>query len=134
VGFAVDEVELGQIFLEFFRFPCHYHSTGIHTHISSGGWKISPMEDAVQRHSLTPSTWTTLTYMHTKHGVYMNVTLTPRRDSLRSWVAPTNSLHIVKFKVSGLSWRWRQYVPEKRWYLPTSPYTTLLRRKRRSAK
>jgi hypothetical protein len=38
VGFMVDKVALGQVFLQFFVFPCQYHSTmGLHTHILSGG-------------------------------------------------------------------------------------------------
>jgi hypothetical protein len=39
--------------------PCYYHLTvAVHTHISSGEWT---MVTAVQRHILTPSTWTTTT-------------------------------------------------------------------------
>jgi hypothetical protein len=42
VGFMVDKVALGQVFSEFFCFPCPYHSTFVlHTHISSGGWTDS---------------------------------------------------------------------------------------------
>jgi hypothetical protein len=48
------------LFSEFFSFPHQYHSTvALSIHISSGGWKISPLVAAVQRHHLTPSTWTT---------------------------------------------------------------------------
>jgi hypothetical protein len=37
VGFVVDKVVLGQVFLRVFRFPCQYHSTVVlSTHISSG--------------------------------------------------------------------------------------------------
>jgi hypothetical protein len=42
--------------------PCQYHSTmTLHAHISPGGWTISLLVAAVkrQRHSLTPSIWTT---------------------------------------------------------------------------
>jgi hypothetical protein len=45
--------------LSSWAFPCQCHSTvALHTHISSGGWTIGPFETAVQRHSLTPLTWT----------------------------------------------------------------------------
>jgi hypothetical protein len=41
--------------------PCQYHSTmALYTHISSDGWTIGPLVTTVQRHSLTPSTWTKL--------------------------------------------------------------------------
>jgi hypothetical protein len=39
-------------FSKFFGFPWQYHSTvELHTHISSGGWKIGPLVAAVQRQS-----------------------------------------------------------------------------------
>jgi hypothetical protein len=38
--------------------PCQYHYTvALHTHTSSGGRTIGPLVAAVQRHSLTISTW-----------------------------------------------------------------------------
>jgi hypothetical protein len=41
-------------------FLCQYHSTmDLHTHISSGEWKIGPLVAAVRRHGLTKSTLTT---------------------------------------------------------------------------
>jgi hypothetical protein len=44
-------------------FPCQYHSTlFLHVHISTGGWTIGPFVTAVQRRSLTPSTWSLSTY------------------------------------------------------------------------
>jgi hypothetical protein len=57
VGFVVDKVALGQVFLRVLRFfPCQYHSTVfLHTHISSGGWTVCPLAAAVQRRSLAPS-------------------------------------------------------------------------------
>jgi hypothetical protein len=58
--FVMNKVALGQFFSEFFGFPRQYHSTvDHHTHISSGRWTTGPLEDAVQRHSLTTPTWTT---------------------------------------------------------------------------
>jgi hypothetical protein len=37
VGFVVDKVTLGQVFSEFFGFPCQYHSTvALRTHIIWG--------------------------------------------------------------------------------------------------
>jgi hypothetical protein len=37
VGFVVDKVVLGQVFLRVLRFPCPYHSTVVlHTHIIRG--------------------------------------------------------------------------------------------------
>jgi hypothetical protein len=40
-------------------FNCRYHSTinSTHSYICSGGWTIGPLVTAVQRRSLTPSTW-----------------------------------------------------------------------------
>jgi hypothetical protein len=40
-------------------FSCQCHSTvAVHCQIYSGGWTIGPLQAVVQRHSLTPSTWT----------------------------------------------------------------------------
>jgi hypothetical protein len=56
VGFVVDKVALGQIFLLVLVFPCQYHSTIIlHTHTSSAGWTICQLVAALQRHCFTPS-------------------------------------------------------------------------------
>jgi hypothetical protein len=57
VGFAVDKVALGQIFLRVLRFfSCQYHFTVVlHTHISPGVWTICPLVAAFQRLSLIPS-------------------------------------------------------------------------------
>jgi hypothetical protein len=35
VGFVVDKVVLGQVFSEFFGFPCQYHhsTVAVHTHV-----------------------------------------------------------------------------------------------------
>jgi hypothetical protein len=41
----------------------------LHTHISPKGWTIGPLVAAVQRHSLTPSTWTTSS-LHLIDGDY----------------------------------------------------------------
>jgi hypothetical protein len=42
-------------------FPCQYYSTmALHFHISSARWTVGLSEAAVQRHSLTSSTWTTV--------------------------------------------------------------------------
>jgi hypothetical protein len=41
--------------------PCRYHSTvALHTHMSPGGRTTGLLVAAVQRHSLTPSTRTTI--------------------------------------------------------------------------
>jgi hypothetical protein len=41
-------------------FPCQYNSSlAVHTHMSPGGWTTGPLVAAVQRHNLSPSTWTT---------------------------------------------------------------------------
>jgi hypothetical protein len=38
VGFVVDKVALGRVFLRVIQFYCQYHSTvALHIHISSGG-------------------------------------------------------------------------------------------------
>jgi hypothetical protein len=42
----------------------------IHSHISSGGWTIGPSEAAVQRYSLTTSTWTVTTFTMAKVTKY----------------------------------------------------------------
>jgi hypothetical protein len=34
----------------------------LHVHTSPGGWTIGPLVAAVQRHTLTPSTWTSSTH------------------------------------------------------------------------
>jgi hypothetical protein len=48
----------GQVIFEFFSmFPCPPWLSTLIYHL--GGWTIGPMVVAVQRHSLTPSTWTT---------------------------------------------------------------------------
>jgi hypothetical protein len=48
-----------RVFSEFFVVPCQYHSTvALHTHVSFLDWTIGLLVAAVQRHSLTPSTWT----------------------------------------------------------------------------
>jgi hypothetical protein len=59
---VVDKVALGQVFLWVLQLsfvsiipPC------LHVHISPGGWTIDPLVAIVQRHSLTPSIWTTRT-------------------------------------------------------------------------
>jgi hypothetical protein len=55
VGFVVDKVALGQVFLRILWFsPVNIIPPGLHTHISSGGRTIRPLVAAVQRHSLTP--------------------------------------------------------------------------------
>jgi hypothetical protein len=60
VGFVTDKVALGQVFLQVLWFSCQCHSTvSQHTHVSPRGWTIGSMVTVVQRHSLTPVTWTT---------------------------------------------------------------------------
>jgi hypothetical protein len=59
VGFVVDKVALGQVFLWVLRFSSVsiIIQPGLHTHTSSsGGRTIAPLVAAVRRHSLTPST------------------------------------------------------------------------------
>jgi hypothetical protein len=50
-GFVADEVAMGQVFLRDIRLtPVNYQDTvALHSHISSGGWTIGPLEAAVQR-------------------------------------------------------------------------------------
>jgi hypothetical protein len=49
-----------RFFSELFGFPLTIVvSLGLHTHLSSGGWRTGLLLAAVQRHGLTPSTWTT---------------------------------------------------------------------------
>jgi hypothetical protein len=62
VGFVVYKVVLYRISPCSSDFPCQYHfNVALYSHTSSGRWTTNPLEAAVQRHSLTPSTWTTLT-------------------------------------------------------------------------
>jgi hypothetical protein len=52
VGFVVDKVALGQVFLWVLRFfPVNIIPPWLHTHISSGRWTICPLVVAVQRES-----------------------------------------------------------------------------------
>jgi hypothetical protein len=45
-------------------FPCRYLPVMVlHAYISPGGWTITPMTAAVQRRSLTASTWTITTML-----------------------------------------------------------------------
>jgi hypothetical protein len=58
VRYVVDKVALEQIFSpSTSTFPVTIIPPCFHTHILSGGWAISPLMDAIQRHSLTQSTW-----------------------------------------------------------------------------
>jgi hypothetical protein len=56
VGFVVDKVGLGHVFLRVFRFSCVYHSTvPLRTHVSSGGMikdkdKFSPHQHEHEQH------------------------------------------------------------------------------------
>jgi hypothetical protein len=55
VGFVVDKVALGQVFLRVLRFsPVNIIPPGLHTLVSSEGRTLGPLVTAVQRHSLTP--------------------------------------------------------------------------------
>jgi hypothetical protein len=56
IGRVVDNVSLGQVSVRILQFSHQYHSTAVHT--SSGGWTTGLLVATVQRHSLTPSTWT----------------------------------------------------------------------------
>jgi hypothetical protein len=58
-------------------FPCHYHSTV--SQKLSGWWTIGPFVTVVQRHSLTPRTWTITTWPR-----YILVTATLIQDSRKS--------------------------------------------------
>jgi hypothetical protein len=45
VGFVVDKVALGQVFSEYFGFPCQFSFHQLlhnHHHLSSGGWYNRP--------------------------------------------------------------------------------------------
>jgi hypothetical protein len=55
VGFVVEKVALGQVFLPSSSiFSCQYYFTvALHTHISCRGLTIDPLAAAVQRHRLT---------------------------------------------------------------------------------
>jgi hypothetical protein len=58
VGFVVDKVALGQVFLWVLWFSptISFHQCFIFIHASSGGWTMGPLVAAVpQRHSLTSS-------------------------------------------------------------------------------
>jgi hypothetical protein len=58
VGFVVDKVALGQVFSEYFGFPCQSsfnHSLHNHHHLSSGAGTIGQTVSAVPSgHSVTP--------------------------------------------------------------------------------
>jgi hypothetical protein len=60
VGFVVDRVALGQVFLRVLRFPlsASFHRGSAYSYIT---WRMNnrPLVAEFQLHSLTPSTWTT---------------------------------------------------------------------------
>jgi hypothetical protein len=103
MGFVVDKVALGQIFLRVLRvFSCQYHSTVvIHTHISSRGWTVCPFLAAVQRRSFTPSIKSKKTRLCSSFG---NIGRSPhtcnrpcsaRPSWLGSKLAPWIWLHLI---------------------------------------
>jgi hypothetical protein len=55
VGFVVDKVALGQVFLRVLQFSHQYHSTVTLQLPRYGGWTICLLVAAIQRCSLTPS-------------------------------------------------------------------------------
>jgi hypothetical protein len=67
VGFGMDKVALGQVFLRLiygFSLSISFHHGSPYS--SSGGRTKGPLVAAVQRDSLAPSTWTTTTYVPRK--------------------------------------------------------------------
>jgi hypothetical protein len=62
VGFLAYKVALGQALLRVLQFPLStsVHSVSPYSYIT-WGWTICPLVAAVQRRSLTPSTWITIT-------------------------------------------------------------------------
>jgi hypothetical protein len=75
VGFVMDKLALGQVFLRFSVFPCQDHLTiALHNHMSSVGWTVGPLLTAVQRHRLTPPTLTVTTTIHKWLAVCANLT------------------------------------------------------------
>jgi hypothetical protein len=64
VGSVVDKVALGQVFSDFFGISCQYRTTmAVRIHVSPVGWTVGPLVAAVQRHSLTPLSWTSNKYL-----------------------------------------------------------------------
>jgi hypothetical protein len=53
----------------------------LHTHISSGGWTIGPLEATVRRHSLIPSIWT-WTWNQRVNTVFISLPLVPDQCQL----------------------------------------------------
>jgi hypothetical protein len=64
--------------------PHQFHST-MTLHISSGGWTISLLVATVQRHSLTPLTWTTLLIYYIQSCVWIS------KGIFRSSLSPAQS-------------------------------------------
>jgi hypothetical protein len=55
VGFVVDKVALGQVFSEYFGFPCQFSFLGLlRTHLSSGAGTIGQLVATYQVDSVTP--------------------------------------------------------------------------------
>jgi hypothetical protein len=52
-------------------FLLQYSTVTLHCHISPEGWTIGPLEAAVQRHRLTPSTWTVYSSLHPAYGAFV---------------------------------------------------------------
>jgi hypothetical protein len=59
VRFEVDKVALGQVLLRVFCFPLSVSFHWCFILISHGWWTVGPLLAAVQRHSPSPSSWTT---------------------------------------------------------------------------
>jgi hypothetical protein len=76
---------------------------------------------------------TQITYMTEIHTVVLKMIHTERTQTMKM-IKALKVLAVVKMsmlvfcvvmtcRLVGQHWRWRQYVPPKHWYLPTSPHS-----------
>jgi hypothetical protein len=101
VGIVIDEVALLQVFLRVFSLlPCQYHSTvTVHAHTLSGWWTMDPLVATVQRHSLTPSTWTNKSMEQSSYWETIAQVVKKFHPFCGTWRFITPS-HAVFFKIS----------------------------------
>jgi hypothetical protein len=118
-----------------FLLSISFHRGSSLSFISSGGWTIGPLLAAVQRHSVTPWTWTLRTYRETdiflasqQPFIAIRISLPCSQERVTRHVHRRSSA-LVRFKVLAAAsmmlrivfwdvlhhpWWWRQYAPLKR--------------------
>jgi hypothetical protein len=112
-------------FSPFSSFPLSIISAGLHTHVSYGGWITGPLVPAVQRHSLTPLTWTRrLQTSVSQSVVHSSLSAGPQavsKETALQKLYKTRSelkihpyifvINVPLFWVWRVLWRWSTYEP-----------------------